>query len=334
MSRIAVLGAGAWGTAMACVLAVRHEVVLYARDAAQARELQATRCNARYLPGIDLPGALTVVDGLEAAVQHGRGGLIIIATPTRALQELLAALAALRADAPVAWLCKGFEETDHLLAHEVLARAWPEAVPHCGPVSGPSFALEVARGLPTALTVAGDRGFCDAVTAALHGGALRIYSSTDVIGVEVGGTVKNVLAIATGISDALQLGLNARAALITRGLAEMTRLGVALGGQTETFMGLTGVGDLILTATGDLSRNRQVGLALGRGQRIGDIVQSLGHVAEGVRSAPAVLARARRAQVEMPLTEAVVAVLAGDLTAPQALEQLLARDPKPESAPQ
>ena len=332
MSRIAVLGAGAWGTAMACVLAVRHEVVLYARDSAQARDLRATRCNARYLPGIGLPGALAVVDGLEAAVQHASGGLIIIATPTRALQEVLAALAARRATASVAWLCKGFEETDHLLAHEVLARVWPEAVPRCGPVSGPSFALEVARGLPTALTVAGDRGFCDAVTAALHGGALRIYSSSDVIGVEVGGTVKNVLAIATGISDALELGLNARAALITRGLAEMTRLGVALGGRTETFMGLTGVGDLILTATGDLSRNRQVGLALGRGQRIGDIVQSLGHVAEGVRSAPAVLARARQAQVQMPLTEAVVAVLAGDLTAPQALEQLLARDPKPESA--
>ena len=332
MSRIAVLGAGAWGTAMACVLAVRHDVVLYARDAAQARELQATRCNARYLPDIGLPGALTVVDGLEAAVQHASGGLIIIATPTRALQELLTALAALRADAPVAWLCKGFEETDHLLAHEVLARAWPEAVHRCGPVSGPSFALEVARGLPTALTVAGDSGLCEAVTAALHGGALRIYTSSDVIGVEVGGTVKNVLAIATGISDALELGLNARAALITRGLAEMTRLGVALCGRTETFMGLTGVGDLILTATGDLSRNRQVGLALGRGQRIGEIVQSLGHVAEGVRSAPAVLARARRAQVEMPLTEAVVAVLTSDLTAPQALEQLLARDPKPESA--
>lgn len=332
MSRIAVLGAGAWGTAMACVLAVRHEVVLYARDAAQARDLRATRCNTRYLPGIGLPGALTVIDGLEAAVQHASGGLIIIATPTRALQEVLAALAALRAAAPVAWLCKGLEETDHLLAHEVLARVWPEAVPRCGPVSGPSFALEVARGLPTALTVAGDRGFCDAVTAALHGGALRIYSSSDVIGVEVGGTVKNVLAIATGISDALELGLNARAALITRGLAEMTRLGVALGGRTETFMGLTGVGDLILTATGDLSRNRQVGLGLGRGQRIGDIVQSLGHVAEGVRSAPAVLARARQAQVQMPLTEAVVTVLAGELTAPQALEQLLARDPKPESA--
>jgi glycerol-3-phosphate dehydrogenase (NAD(P)+) len=331
MSRIAVLGAGAWGTAMACVLAARHDVALYARDRTKARDMRAARGNARYLPGIDFPGALTIVDDLATAVEHADGGLVIVATPTRALQEILAKLASLPASGPVAWLCKGFEETEHLLAHEVFARVWPDAIHRCGPLSGPSFALEVAQGLPTALTVAGDSEFCDTVTAALHGGALRIYSSSDVIGVEVGGTVKNVLAIATGISDALELGLNARAALITRGLAEMTRLGVALGGQAETFMGLTGVGDLILTATGDLSRNRRVGLALGRGQGIGDIVEGLGHVAEGVRSAPAVLARARRTQVQMPITEAVAAVLDGRVTPPQALELLLARDPKPES---
>jgi glycerol-3-phosphate dehydrogenase (NAD(P)+) len=331
MSRVAVLGAGAWGTAMACVLAARHDVVLYARDAVQARGMRDARSNARYLPGVALPAALAVVDELQTAVRHAEGGLVIVATPTRALREILRALAGSGTTAPVAWLCKGFEESESLLAHELLARVWPDAVHRCGPVSGPSFALEVARGLPTALTVAGDTGFCEAVTATLHGGALRIYSSPDIVGVEVGGTVKNVLAIATGISDALELGLNARAALITRGLAEMARLGVALGGRPDTFMGLTGVGDLILTATGDLSRNRQVGLALGRGQRIGDIVQSLGHVAEGVRSAPAVLARARRLRVQMPITEGVVAVLEGSLTPPQALESLLARDPKRES---
>jgi glycerol-3-phosphate dehydrogenase (NAD(P)+) len=184
--------------------------------------------------------------------------------------------------------------------------------------------------LPTALTVAGDATFCDTVTEALHGGALRIYSTADVIGVEVGGTVKNVLAIATGISDALELGANARAALITRGLAEMSRLGIALGARHETFMGLTGVGDLILTATGDLSRNRQVGLALGRGLSIDVAVEELGHVAEGVRSAPAVLMRARAVGVQMPITEAVCAVLSGATTPPQALERLLARDPKRE----
>jgi glycerol-3-phosphate dehydrogenase (NAD(P)+) len=331
MTRVAVLGAGAWGTAMACVLAGRHQVELYARDPAQARSMRSARNNARYLPGCAFPDALEVVDDLASAVRRADGGLIIIATPTRALRDVFGQLAGFDTRSAVAWLCKGFEETEHLLAHEVLARAWPDAVERCGPVSGPSFAFEVARGLPTALTVAGEPRFCEVVTATLHDTALRIYSSSDVVGVEVGGTVKNVLAIATGISDALQLGLNARAALITRGLAEMTRLGVALGGRPETFMGLTGVGDLILTATGDLSRNRQVGLALGRGHKITDIIESLGHVAEGVRSAPAVLARARRVQVQMPITEAVVAVLDGGATPGQALEKLLARDPKPES---
>jgi glycerol-3-phosphate dehydrogenase (NAD(P)+) len=200
-----------------------------------------------------------------------------------------------------------------------------------GPLSGPSFAQEVARGLPTALTVAGPAGFCERVTEALHGGALRIYSSEDVVGVEVGGAVKNVLAIATGICDALELGLNARAALITRGLAEMTRLGCALGARPDTFMGLTGVGDLILTATGDLSRNRRIGLELGRGVSKDTALATLGHVAEGVHSAHAVRSRARAAGVEMPITEAVCAVLDGLLTPARALDRLLSREPKPEA---
>jgi glycerol-3-phosphate dehydrogenase (NAD(P)+) len=293
--------------------------------------MRAARSNRRYLAGITFPPALSVTDAFDAAVAHASGGLIIVATPTRALREMSQRLAVLDSRSPVAWLCKGIEETDHLLAHEVVASTWPDAVDRSGPLSGPSFALEVARGLPTALTVAGSSGFCKHVTGALHGGALRIYSSPDVVGVEVGGTVKNVLAIATGISDALELGLNARAALITRGLAEMTRLGVALGARPETFMGLTGVGDLILTATGDLSRNRQVGLALGRGRAISQAVDELGHVAEGVRSAPAVLARAREAGVQMPITGAVCTVLSGGATPRQALERLLARDPKRES---
>ena len=199
-----------------------------------------------------------------------------------------------------------------------------------GPLSGPSFAIEVACGLPTALTVAGAPEFCERVTEALHGGALRIYSTDDVAGVEVGGAVKNVMAIATGISDALELGLNARAALITRGLAEITRFGVALGARAETFTGLTGIGDLILTATGDLSRNRKVGLALGRGATMEAAVADLGHVAEGVRSAHAVLTRARQFDVDMPITEAVCAVLDGALTPSEALHALLAREPKVE----
>ncbi len=327
---IAVLGAGAWGTALACVLAPRHAVQLYVRDAGQARALRATRSNARYLPGIELPPGLALSDELPAAVGHADGGLLVVATPTRALRDMCGRLRALRTETPLAWLCKGLDETDQSMAHEVVAREWPDAVVRSGPLSGPSFALEVAQGLPAALTVAGSPALCTRVTRALHGGALRIYSSDDVIGVEIGGTVKNVLAIATGISDALQLGTNARAALITRGLAEMTRLGVALGAQPETFMGLTGVGDLLLTATGDLSRNRRVGLALGRGARLADAVASLDHVAEGVRSAPAVQARARRAGVEMPLTDAVCAVLDGTLTPQQALQRLLAREPRPE----
>ena len=329
---IAVLGAGAWGTAIACALSGRHAVVLHARDPDQARAVASTRVNQRYLPAVTLPTALTVSADFDAAIKHASDGLILVATPTRALREISRSLAAADFTGPVAWLCKGLEEIGHRLAHEVVAEEWPAAVDRSGPVSGPSFALEVARGLPTALTAAGSAGFCEVVTDALHGGALRIYSSSDVVGVEVGGTVKNVLAIATGISDALELGANARAALITRGLAEMSRLGVALGARHETFMGLTGVGDLILTATGDLSRNRQVGLALGRGMAIEAAVAQLGHVAEGVRSAPAVLARAQAARTQMPIIEAVVTVLAGKATPRQALDRLLARDPKRESS--
>lgn len=328
---VAVLGAGAWGTAIACALALRQPVVLHVRDGQQAAKMRSTRINQRYLPEIAFPAALEVEHDLGRAVEFARSGLLVIATPTRALRAMCLQLRALAAPAPVVWLCKGFEEAAHLLAHEVVASDWPEAVGRSGPLSGPSFALEVARGLPTALTVAGPAGFCATVTEVMHAGALRIYSSGDIVGVEVGGTVKNVLAIATGICDALALGLNARAALITRGLAEMTRLGVALGAQPATFMGLTGVGDLILTATGDLSRNRQVGLALGRGRSLGAAVDQLGHVAEGVRSAPAVLARARALGVQMPITEAVCAVLAGEATPAAALDRLLARDPRSES---
>jgi glycerol-3-phosphate dehydrogenase (NAD(P)+) len=331
MTPVAVLGAGAWGTAIACALAPRHRVVLHARDAAQAGAMQTARCNARYLPGIAFPAALTVEASFERAVQQAGDGLLVIATPTDALRAVCERLDSLQTPARAVWLCKGFEESEQLLAHEIVARSWPGGRSRSGPLAGPSFAQEVAQGLPTALTVAGASPFCDYVTGTLHGNGLRIYASDDVVGVEVGGTVKNVLAIATGISDALQLGLNARAALITRGLAEMTRLGVALGARLETFMGLTGVGDLILTATGDLSRNRRVGLALGNGRSLSASVDQLGHVAEGVRSAAAVMARARRLNVEMPIVEAVCAVLAGIATPREALEALLARNPRREA---
>lgn len=332
--KITVLGAGAWGTAIACAAAARHAVCLWARDPAQATRLRETRCNERYLPGIALPASLSISSELSAALAHAEGGLLVIATPTAALRAMARAAREHGSRAPVTWLCKGFERESGDLPHQMVAAELGEDFlrNRAGPLSGPSFALEVARGLPTALTVAGSPGFCTTVTQAFHAGALRVYSSADVIGVEVGGAVKNVLAIATGISDSLELGANARAALITRGLAEITRLGVALGARPETFMGLTGVGDLLLTCTGELSRNRSVGLKLGRGVPLAQALAELGHVAEGVRTALAVLERARQAGVEMPITAGVCAVLEGLLTPQAALEELLARDPKGELA--
>ena len=327
---IAVLGAGAWGTAIARAVTPRHAVLLFARDSSQADAIRHGRENRRYLPGVALPAELAISSCFEEAVAHACGGLLVIATPTDALRGLLRSLQLKSVPFSIVWLCKGFEKSSGRLAHEVVQQEMGAQV-DAGPLSGPSFAQEVACGLPTALTIAGAAPFCERVTEALHGGALRIYSSNDVIGVEVGGAVKNVLAIATGICDALELGLNARAALITRGLAEMTRLGCALGAKPDTFMGLTGVGDLILTATGDLSRNRRIGLELGRGVAKDAALAKLGHVAEGVHSAHAVRARAHSACIEMPITEAVCEVLDGTLSPPQALDRLLAREPKREA---
>jgi len=325
--RIAVLGAGAWGTAVAIAAGARHDVWLHARDGDQAAAIQRGRENARYLPGQPLPPGVRVSSEF-AEVLGTNPDLIAVATPTSGLRATLRALAGAAARAPLVWLCKGFERDTGLLAHEI---AEDELGPHpAGPLSGPSFAQEVAQGLPTALTVAGGESLCEVVTAALHAGALRLYASDDVTGVEVGGAVKNVMAIATGIADALRLGDNARAALITRGLAEVTRLGVALGARTETFMGLTGVGDLILTCTGELSRNRQIGLMLGAGIPLAQALQRVGHVAEGVWTAPEVARRANDAAVEMPITRSVCAVIDGRLTPQAALERLLAREPKRE----
>jgi glycerol-3-phosphate dehydrogenase (NAD(P)+) len=328
LAAIAVLGAGAWGTALAASLAPRHALRLWARDAAQAGTIAATRSNQRYLPGVPLPGSIAIGGGLSASVSGA--SLLIAATPVAGLRDLLSQLLAAQGGmTPILWLCKGFERDSALLPHEIVAQAGWRAP--CGALSGPSFAQEVAAGLPCALTLASaDAAFATQAAALLHGGRLRVYRSDDVIGVEIGGAVKNVLAIAVGICDGLGLGQNARAALITRGLAELSRLGVALGGRVETVMGLTGAGDLVLTATGDLSRNRRVGLELARGRRLPEIVAGLGHVAEGVHSARATLARAQSCGVDMPITAAVDAVLGGRLSAPDAVERLLARDPRSE----
>ena len=324
MTRIGVLGAGAWGTALAAALAARHEVTLWARDAAQAEAISRARVNARYLPEVTLPAALTVTARWPQAPH-----VLIVATPVAGLREVLPRTVGV----PVVWLCKGFEAGTGLLPHQVVAEVLgARAV--CGALSGPSFALEVARGLPCALTLASRSAhFAEAAAKTLHGARLRVYHSTDLAGVEIGGAVKNVTAIAVGIADGLGLGQNARAALITRGLAEITRLGVALGGKAQTFMGLTGAGDLILTATGDLSRNRRVGLALARGESLDAILAGLGHVAEGVHSARETLRRAARHGVDMPITQAVSAVLLGKLTPQQAVERLLARNVKQEARP-
>jgi glycerol-3-phosphate dehydrogenase (NAD(P)+) len=324
---LTVLGAGAWGTALAASACPRQPTHLWARDAAQAAAMRRDRCNRRYLPDAGLPAELHIDDHFDAAVAHARDGLIVVATPMAGLEGMLRRLP--EDAAGVLWLCKGFQEGSGRLGHEIARDVAPAL--RCGVLSGPSFAIEVARGQPTALVAASsDAELAERAVEAFHSESLRVYTSTDPVGVEVGGAVKNVMAIATGIADGMQLGLNARAALITRGLAEMTRLGLALGARAETFMGLSGLGDLVLTTTGDLSRNRQVGLRLAQGLALPQILAELGHVAEGVLSAATVLQRAQALQVAMPITEAVVGVLERRITPAQALGALMGREARSE----
>ena len=326
--KLAVLGAGAWGTAISISLAPRHAVALWARDSRQARDIAATRINQHYLPGLYIPDAVAVTADFAAALDGCE--LILVATTTAGLRATFKRLAAAKNSTPVIWLCKGFDTESAQLPHQVAAAELPAALPR-GTLSGPSFAEEVARGLPTALTFAsGDAAFAQRSARELHHDRLRIYSADDVAGVEVAGAVKNVMAIAAGISDGLGLGYNARAALITRGLAEITRLGLRLGGRVETFMGLAGVGDLTLTCTGDLSRNRNVGLKLAHGIALEQVLRELGHVAEGVYTARAVDRLARELGIEMPITRAVCRVLDENVSARDAVQQLLQRDPKAE----
>lgn len=331
--KVAVLGAGAWGTALAGHLATVHDTVLWARDASLIESLRRTHENARYLAGVSLPESLRYETGLGTALDHARNddALVVVATPVAGLRGLLRATRDIgKVPAHFVWLCKGFEADTQLLPNQVVAAELPGHLSN-GVLSGPSFAREVGGGLPVALTVASASAACrERTLAAFHHGAMRIYTGDDIVGVEVGGAVKNVLAIATGISDGLGLGLNARAALITRGLAEMSRLGVTLGGRAETFMGLTGLGDLILTATGDLSRNRTVGMQLAKGRTLDDVLGALGHVAEGVRCAQAVLGIARTHSIDMPITQAVCAVLFDGVAPRDAVSALLRRDAKAE----
>ncbi len=324
---ITVLGAGAWGTALATHFAGRHPVTLWTRSQPHAEAMREYRQNARYLPGIALPLPLSIEFELGTAISHAE--LLLIAVPSSGLRSLLVNLAALKWGKPLIWVCKGFEEGTGKLPHQVIEETLPGVA--SGALSGPSFALEVAKGLPTALTLAShDASLTGIIAPCLHGGNLRVYTTQDVIGVELGGAIKNVIAIAAGISDGLGFGFNARAALITRSAAEITRLGIAMGGHLETFMGLTGMGDLILTCTGELSRNRQVGLRLARGETLNTILSTIGHVAEGVTSARETLRLAEQYKVDMPISRAVYAILYENLPPRQAVEALLHRDQKAE----
>ena len=320
---ITLLGAGAWGTALAISLSARHRVTLWSRDAAQIAAMRTTRCNQRYLPEIPLPQEIYLTADLPTAC--GQAELIVLAVPIAALRMTLAYLAQIPKPTAVIWACKGFEADSAKLPHQVVAEVLPPNFPR-GVLSGPSFAQEVALGLPTALIFASDDSeFANQTAQDLHHAHLRIYSSTDVIGVEIGGAVKNALAIAAGIADGMGFGYNAQAALITRGLAEMARLGTKMGGRAETLSGLSGAGDLILTCTGDLSRNRRVGILLAQQQTLPNILKQLGHVAEGVYTVREVHTLAQRLGVDMPICAAVYRVLYEQLAAASAVKDLLGR---------
>ena len=326
---VTVLGAGSWGTALALLLARNgHQVRLWGHNPDHMTALIRSHCNDRYLPGIDFPANLTPCTDLAAALASVP--YLLVAVPSHGYGALLDQISRLSTEAGLAWATKGLEHGSGRFLHQVTAERLtgdrPVAI-----VSGPSFAREVALGLPTALTVASDDGdYAQRWAHLLHGSTLRAYSSTDIIGVELGGALKNVLAIAAGIADGLGFGANARAALITRGLTEMVRLGEAVGAQRDTLMGLAGLGDLVLTCTDDQSRNRRLGLAIGRGESLADAGQAIGQVTEGAATAREMIRLARRHRVEMPITEQVDQVLHRGLDPRQAVENLLTRSSKPE----
>ena len=326
---LTVIAAGAWGTALAITFSARHAVTLWTREEDVMHDMRIHRENKRFLPGFGLPENLRIADDFGAAIASA--DLLVVAAPLIGLRPTLRAIRETGQNRPLLWVCKGFEAESAKLPHQVVREELGDAVT-CGALSGPSFAEEVAKGLPVALTLASaDLGFATATAQELHSARFRIYAGNDMAGAEVGGAVKNVMAIATGICDGLGFGYNARAALMTRGLAEIARLGVALGGQPQTFMGLAGMGDLILTCTGDLSRNRRVGLALAAGQKLPQILHDLGHVAEGVSTAREVSHLATTLGIEMPITQAINAILYHDVPAGEAVERLLSRDAKQET---
>ncbi|WP_153111673.1 NAD(P)H-dependent glycerol-3-phosphate dehydrogenase [Propionivibrio limicola] len=327
--RLTVLAAGAWGTALAIAFSAKHRVTLWTRESDVTQEMLSLRENRRFLPGFPLPANLQIGTAFEAAVDGA--DLVMVAAPLAGFRATLQRLRESCQPVPVIWVCKGLEAGTAKFPHQIVAEELGADV--CsGVLTGPSFAEEVAKGLPMAITLASrDVEFARRMARELHSPRMRIYANEDLIGAEVGGAVKNVMAIATGICDGLGFGLNARAALMTRGLAEIARLGVALGGQPGTFLGLAGMGDLVLTCTGDLSRNRRVGLALAAGKKLPEILAELGHVAEGVGTAREVARLAAELGIEMPITQAVEAILYRDEPAVLAVEKLLSRDPRDEA---
>lgn len=337
---VSVLGAGAWGTALAALACARADTLLWARSPQVAHAIAQDHANPRYLPGITLPAGLHTTSDLNQALDHVLDSdvahLLVLGVPMAGLADVCTRLGQIlpgdhKAALHLLWTCKGIDPQTLQLPHQIIAQHLPQRPwLHIGVLSGPSFAYEVAQGLPVALTLGTQSAETGTVTQSVyHGTQARIYTTPDIIGVEVGGALKNIMAIACGISDGLHLGTNARAALITRGLAEIQRLGVALGGQADTFSGLAGLGDLVLTATGDLSRNRQVGVAIGQGRHLSDVLAD-GMTAEGVRCAQAAMALGQQHSVDLPITESVCRVLFDGLTASEAVAELLAREPRPE----
>jgi len=328
--KIAVLGAGSWGTALALQLdRSGSRSLLWDRDTENLEQIRLTRLNQRYLPGIHIPETIVVESDQLAAV--AAADHVLVATPSHGFAAVLKAIREVLVPGQgVAWACKGFEPGSGRLLHQVAMELLPSETP-LAIVTGPSFAKEVAMNLPTAVTVAGtDSVFTKVMAGALHGGRFRAYTSEDMIGAELGGAVKNVMAVATGICDGMQLGDNARAALITRGLAEMMRLGAALNARPETLMGLAGAGDLILTCTGDLSRNRQLGLKLGKGKSLEQALAEIGQVVEGVNSAAEVHRLSIQHKVNMPITEQVNGIIHHGWDPAEGVAALMAREQKAE----
>ena len=331
MSAIAVLGAGSYGTALAIQLArLGNDTRLWGRGHEAMRQMAAERVNAEYLPGCKFPPSLKPTADLRASVAGAEDLLVVV--PSHALHAVLRIVAPLLGPGQgIASACKGLEPDTGKLVHEVVEDILGKGRKFAA-ISGPTFAKEVGLGMPTAVTVAStDAAYADKVVHALHGNGFRAYTSDDVIGVEVGGSVKNVLAIAVGIADGLGLGANTRAGVITRGLAEIMRLGEAMGGHRDTFMGLAGLGDLVLTCTDDQSRNRRMGLLLAKGKSVKDAQTEIRQVVEGVHVAPEVLRLARRHGIEMPISEQVVRVLAGEIKPADAVRALATRPPRAEA---